>query len=234
MWWQKTKRQRGPRCRCVNRDEKPCRRAAVRGSLFCKAHQLCDQSPMSGSEPSFNPDRYNNDPRVQETHNCWAYGMNVLDPEQLTQCLGQGVGCKMLYHQPGGTKGLSDRLMTEEGRSCPVVEDLMKADVTDITNTTFRGRCPTDKSKIALVVDAGEDYHFYRQDADGMWSHKDGANKVKRYDAEGKPIWNPKTAARDYRPNGSFLNYENFCGYYCVPRRKTIKLSRGQKRKLPA
>ena len=76
------------------------------------------------------------------------------------------------------------------------------------------------------LVDEDEDYHFYRQDPDGFWSHKDGSNPVKRFDAEGKLIWNPQTAARNYRPKGSFLNYKDFCGFWCAPRRKTIKLAR--------
>ncbi len=104
----------------------------------------------------------------------------------------------------------------------------MRLDVPELRRTTFKARCPPDMSKIAMVVDPGEDYHFYRQDSDGLWSHKDGANKVKRFDAEGQPIINPRTAARDYRPRGSFLNYTDFCGFYCAPRRKRIKLARDE------
>jgi hypothetical protein len=111
------------------------------------------------------------------------------------------------------------------------VENLMRADVPEIERTTFAAKCPAGTSKIAMRVDPGDDYHFYTENSDGWWSHKDGANKVKRYDAEGKPIWNPETAAADYRPNGSFLNYTDFCGFYCVPRRKTIKLARGGSRR---
>jgi hypothetical protein len=153
--------------------------------------------------------------------------MDVLDPDQLRQCSAGKKGCELLYHQPGGTKGLAGELRDARGRTCAVVEKLMRADVPDLRRTTFKARCPRSTSKIALVVHPGEDYHFYRQDADGWWSHKDGANPAKRYDAEGKPIWNPRTAARDYRPRGSFLNYKDFCGYWCAPRRRTIKLSRG-------
>jgi hypothetical protein len=185
---------------------------------------------MSGSEPAYDPDRYNKDKLVQETHNCWSYASNVLDPAQLTQCDGKPAGCKLLYHQPGGTKGQSDDLRFEDARICKKVTSLMKLDVPDITATTFSDKCPVGMSKIALVVHPGEDYHFYRQDNDGWWSHKDGANQVKRYDSEGKPIWNPKTAARDYRPRGSFLNYSDFCGFYCVPRNRQIHLARGGSR----
>lgn len=153
--------------------------------------------------------------------------MNVLDPDQLTQCAGKPKGCSLLYHQPGGTRGLSKLLNNASGRSCSTVERLMRADVPDLQKTTFSARCPAGMSKIAMVVHPGEDYHFYREDPDGFWSHKDGANKVKRFDAEGLPIWNPETAARNYRPRGSFLNYKDFCGFYCAPRRRTVRLSRG-------
>lgn len=216
-----------PKCRCLDESNRPCRHRANRGGLYCSKHQSCQMSPLSAAEPPFNPDRYNSDPMVQETHNCWSYSMDVLDPDQLTQCANKPTTCQLRYHQPGGTKGLSKLLGEAKGRSCATVERLMRADVPEIQPTTFGARCPADTSKIALVVHPGEDYHFYREDPDGFWSHKDGANKVKRYDAEGKPIVNPQTAARDYRPRGSFLNYKDFCGFYCVPRRKTIRLARG-------
>ena len=185
---------------------------------------------MTGAEPAYQPERYNGSKRVQETHNCWAYASNVLDPNQLTQCDGKGPKCQLMYHQPGGTKGRSKELRYEDARSCKTVSALMRDDIPDLTPSTFTGRCPRGSSKIALVVHPGEDYHFYRQDNDGWWSHKDGSNQVKRYDAEGEPIWNPQTAARDYRPRGSFLNYTDFCGFYCMPRDHTIRLARGGSR----
>jgi len=166
------------------------------------------------------------DPTIQEAHNCWDYSLDIVDADQLHQCDGKGPSCVPQFHQPGGTKGLSDALTERRGRTCKMVKYLMRKDVPELTPTTFQNRCPADTSKIALVVHPGEDYHFYREDPDGFWSHKDGSNKVKRHDAEGKPIWNPKTAARDYRPRGHFLNYKDFCGFYCAPRRKTIKLAR--------
>lgn len=185
---------------------------------------------MSGSEPRYDPDAYNKDPRVQDAHNCFDYSLNVVDDEQTRQCDGKPSPCEPLFHQPGGTKGMSEILQRKEGRTCKVVDQLMREDVPELTPSTFTRRCPVGKSKIALVVHPGEDYHFYRQDNDGWWSHKDGSNKVKRYDAEGQPIWNPETAARDYRPKGSFLNYRDFCGFYCAPRRKTIRLAKGGSR----
>jgi hypothetical protein len=187
---------------------------------------------MTGDEPVYDPERYNANPEVRDTHNCWSYGLNVIDPKQFGQCDGQDKSCEPLYHQPGATKGLTERLYDVKGRRCDVMEDLMIADIPTIKKTEFHKKCPAGTSKIALVMHRGEDYHFYRQDADGWWSHKDGANPVKRFDAEGRPIWNPKTAARDYRPRGSFLNYKDFCGFYCVPRKEELHVSRGGTRRV--
>ena len=216
-------------CRCLSNNNKPCTAFATDGSLFGSAHQQCAGSPMSGAEPSFNPKMY--DKFAQTVHNCWAYGMGVFDPSQLTQCDGKGASCHTRFHQPGGTKGLSNILQEAKGRTCKTVDYLMRQDVPDLTPATFKEKCPIGKSKIAMVVHPGEDYHFYRQDSDGWWSHKDGGNTVKRFDAEGQPIWNPQTASRDYRPKGSFLNYNDFCGFYCAPRSHAIRLAQGGSRK---
>ena len=204
-----------------------CRRKAEGDGVYCHLHHKCPESPLSGYEPTYEPDRYNKNPLVQHTHNCWAYSLNVLDPKQLLQCDGgRRKGCDLMYHQPGGTKGLAKLLRTRKGRRCSVVERLMRADVPEIRKTTFRARCPAGTSKIAMVVAPGDDYHFLRQDSHG-WSEKGGSNKTKQYDAEGKPTVNPQTAARDYRPR-SYLNYKDFCGFYCVPRVKPVRLARDE------
>jgi hypothetical protein len=73
-------------------------------------------------------------------------------------------------------------------------------------------------------VDPNEDYHFYRQDSDGYWSHKPGATPVTRVDTTGRPIYDPMLAARDNKTSN--LNYERFCGYLLVPVTKMFHLSR--------
>lgn len=213
-------------CQCADPFNKPCTKQPMRGSLFCKEHQYCPGSPQSGYEPPYDPMRYNHDPKIQQSHNCYSYGMNVLDPISAELCRKNG-SCRRYFHQPGALHGDRNALNTAERRSCAVVERLQKADTPAIEKSTFHQRCPKGMSKIALVVDPGEDYHYYRQDADGMWSHKDGSNKVKRFDALKRPIFNPQLAARNYLWQNSDLNYEDFCGFYCVPRDGTVKLGRG-------
>jgi hypothetical protein len=88
------------------------------------------------------------------------------------------------------------------------------------TNPDAKGCCPVGSRKIAGVVQdkshpAGDnDYHWYRQEPDGTWSHKRGNTAASRVDASGKPITNPETADRKY-PGSD--DYDKFCGYLCVP-----------------
>jgi hypothetical protein len=60
----------------------------------------------------------------------------------------------------------------------------------------------------------GQDYHWYRHDRGGMWSHKRGSLKVHNYDASGKPISDPRSADSNY---GSEENYHDWGGYFAVP-----------------
>lgn len=97
--------------------------------------------------------------------------------------------------------------------------------------TTFTARCPPHTSKIALVVDPDEDYHFYRQDSNGLWSHKPGGMPVTNVDALGNLIYDPALANRNYSSEGTNLNYDTFCSYMCVPRDKPLHIKVGGTRR---
>lgn len=79
--------------------------------------------------------------------------------------------------------------------------------------------CPKGWRKIAGVVQdkshpAGDnDYHWYREEPDGTWSHKRGNTAASKVDASGKTITDPQKADRKY-PGSD--DYDNFCGYLCV------------------
>lgn len=66
------------------------------------------------------------------------------------------------------------------------------------------------------------DFHFYRQEQDGFWTHKPARSEVQHTDAAGKLIEDPRTAARDYRNNliNGYkwpLNYSQFAGFFYIP-----------------
>jgi hypothetical protein len=91
-----------------------------------------------------------------------------------------------------------------------------------LKKTSFTAPLLSNEYRIALVLDkkgSKKDYHFYRQDCDGSWSHKQGKGKVKRYDASNKLITNPEIADRNYskKGGGDTYNYEKFCGFFAVP-----------------
>jgi len=68
-----------------------------------------------------------------------------------------------------------------------------------------KGDCPVGWRKILVVVaDNGMDYHFYREDNDGSWSHKRGYGGVE------SGVKNPKVDAIS-------IGYGDICGYLCVP-----------------
>lgn len=225
-----------PICQCYGENGKGCNNPSTKNSLYCANHKACPLSPMSSAEPPYNPGRYNNDPSIYKSHNCYSYSMDVIDNKLVMKCRRNTKKntCRQSFHQPGALHGDRYSLNAEKRRTCPIVEKLMISDVPDTNKVDFYDRCPAGKSKIALVVDPGEDYHFYRQDKNGLWSHKDGSNKAKRYDAFKHAIANPELASRDYRSQGSDLNYEDFCGFYCVPRANTIRLGQGGSKKLSA
>lgn len=69
------------------------------------------------------------------------------------------------------------------------------------------------KTGAALVVDPGSsvrnpDYHWYRLDANGTWSHKPGQTAATNRDNSGNVITDPRTANRG--------NYTIFCGFYML------------------
>ncbi len=73
--------------------------------------------------------------------------------------------------------------------------------------------CPANTYKVALVIDEGVDFHWYRQNADGTWSHKMASTAVINYDASGNAIYDPEVANRNY---GITKNYDVFVGFFAV------------------
>ncbi|MBO7596457.1 MAG: hypothetical protein J6T70_05355 [Bacteroidales bacterium] len=52
--------------------------------------------------------------------------------------------------------------------------------------------------EVYLVISNGIDYHWYRRNSGGMWSHKPGTDVVKYLDASGNIIKNPAKANHNY------------------------------------
>ena len=216
-----------PHCQCSPN----CKLAAAENSVFCEKHmQKCPRgSPLNGYEPKYEPDRWNRRKELRETHNCFAYAMNVHDPKQIKACQ-MDKDCNVPFHQPGSASG-HPGFRTRKLKTCPDMVARLLGDNPSMKMTTFTDKCPPHTSKIALVVDPDEDYHFFRQDSNGLWSHKPGGTSVTNMDADDKLIYDPQLASRNYLGSGSKLNYDTFCAYMCVPRDRPLHLKTGGSRK---
>ena len=69
-------------------------------------------------------------------------------------------------------------------------------------------RCPAGSYKVALIVGKG-DYHWYRQNPDGFWSHKPGNMNVRNVDEQYNSIIDPQYAEWS-------KDYTKFIGYFAV------------------
>jgi hypothetical protein len=154
-------------------------------------------TPCPGDNPPYEPGRWNT-PSIQYSTNCYAYAAN--DPN------GHPAGGKP---QPG----------VKCGHPISSVDCASVSAAAQCDGMTPAPNPPPPKPgyyPVALVVDPGVDYHWYRQDDNGRWSHKPGHGPATDVDASGNPITNPETANRNYPGNG--VNYSNFCGYFYVPK----------------
>ena len=216
----KTRKQYGgslPICQCSSE----CKRPVIKGDTFCTYHKenKCPVvSQLSGYEPNYEPELYNNDKSVQHSHNCFAYAMDVRDPVRITKCRDKN---ECSTPQPGRKKGHPE-FSGQMGKSCSDVISRTMADIPNAYITNFTNKCEPGFSKIGAVVDEKNDYHYYRQDKNGWWSHKPGGRPVKNIDANDAKIYRPDLASREYPPEyegDSGLNYKSFCSYMCVPRK---------------
>ena len=209
------------KCQC----DTSCNQNAVAGQAFCKFHlkRCSTNSPMSGWEPDYDPHFWNYKMPLRETHNCFSYAMNILDRLQMKKC--RKKGCNVSFHQPGAYSGY--RAFSESRpKTCPNMVARILGDNNTLTMSKFDSVCPNGTSKIALILDESDDYHYLRQDSNGFWSHKPGSTKIKNVDAYGHIIWNPQLANYNYNEAGnSSLNYNIFCSYFCVPRNVKLNLA---------
>lgn len=181
---------------------------------------------MSGCEPKWEPDRWNKDPTVRLTHNCFAYAMNVMDSKLIKRCR-DDPECLVPFHQPGAVSNYPTFNDTDP-KTCPNMIARIMGDNPLVTPSAFELKCPAKTSKIALVVDEDQDYHFYRQDSTVFFSGKGGATYAKNIDANGNPIFDVELAFHNFgKDKDGRLNYDRFCGYFCVPRTVPLFMKSG-------
>lgn len=147
--------------------------------------------------PKYEPAVWNSDPNVRDNNNCYNYGC---DKQTNT------------YAQPGRAHGI---LLAWPGdMACDPVTRGAVADGLTPVNCDEGCGCSQCHHQVALVIAPGYDYHWYRKDRDGRWSHKVGWSPATNLDSANNLISDPRTAARG--------PYTVFCGCFCVNKANVV------------
>lgn len=157
-------------------------------------------SPLSGSEKHYEPKKWNEREYVRSNHNCYSYAFNHIRGKREGKA------------QPGYYANYPP--IQESEYNCDAIYKRIKRDNPSIYKVKFEDKCGKGFYKIFFALSLGfnTDYHFYRQDSNGLWSHKPGRTNTTNLDASKKLIINPYKANRDY----SHLNYSTPCSFFCA------------------
>jgi hypothetical protein len=142
--------------------------------------------------PAYEPSRWNDFDEVQFNNNCYNYACNIPTGT---------------FAQPGRATGNPYPRPID----CPGVDAGARSDGLRPINCERGCGCSDCCHKVALAVAPSptfNDYHWYRLDRDGRWSHKPGGTEATNLDDSGNTITDPRTADRG--------RYTVFCGCYCV------------------
>lgn len=147
-------------------------------------------------EPSYDPGKWNNDPNVRSRNNCYNYAN-----DKITNT----------FAQPGRGSGSAGPYPPNcNGTGAAAERDRLLR----ISNPSMT---PAQGQIVALVIadqPSFMDYHWYRRDSNGRWSHKPGQTPARNTDNSGQQIDNPEACNRG--------PYTIFCGYYHAIPSQTI------------
>lgn len=138
-------------------------------------------------QPAFTPSYWNSVSR-RYTNNCYNYANNKAT-NTFAQPGRASIGTAGPTCAAVRTAAIGDGLE-------PIADDEMSFDF---------------KKAVALVtgyVDSIPDYHWYRLDSNGTWSHKPGGGYARNTDESGQIIYDPRYADRG--------GYTEFCGFFRI------------------
>jgi hypothetical protein len=125
---------------------------------------------------------------ITDNNNCYNYATNRVTNS---------------FAQPGEASNAIYEELT-----CTSVYEAAAKDLGLVPATYFPYNNKNDETLIALVVAPHDDFHWYRRDDDGNWTHKMGGTPATKFDDSNNIITDPETADRGY--------YTDFCGYFKV------------------
>lgn len=144
--------------------------------------------------PAYEPAAWNDSNGIQYNNNCYNYACDTQTGTRAQPGKASGIYLNQSHYFCTGPQG-----------------DVWNAAIADgLAPSVADTGCGCSKCwyKVALAMWPGVDYHWYRQDRDGKWSHKPGSGSATNLDSSNKIITDPATADRG--------GYTDFCGYFCV------------------
>jgi hypothetical protein len=129
-------------------------------------------------------------PKVQPFNNCYNYANDH---------------ATNTFAQPGKATGHQATVM-----ACNKVTPAAQSDGLKVVPNFTAPLAKGQGWYVALVVWPNRDYHWYRQDKVGCWSHKPGSTAARNVDNAGNAITNPQTCNRG--------PYTNFCTFMVTNR----------------
>jgi hypothetical protein len=144
--------------------------------------------------PIYEPNAWNDGNGIEKNNNCYNYACDIQNNT---------------LAQPGRAHGI---ILNWRECSCDTVTAAALADGLTPINCDAGCGCDECRHQVALVVDPGWDYHWYRKDRDGNWSHKIADTPATNLDNSGNIITDPRTADR----RAPRAEYSEFCGCFCV------------------
>lgn len=140
----------------------------------------------------FNPAFWNN-PAVQPHNNCYNYARNWRTDT---------------FAQPGRAHGAQTGTMACSNVTTAAMADGLRKRCNCLPQSEYPRRL------MALVIDPGWDYHWYRHQRGGFWGHKPGGTAARNVDNSNVVITNPETCDRG--------GYTDFCDYFYAGRSVVI------------
>jgi hypothetical protein len=163
-------------------------RATLSGPFAVAPFAACPPCHAADA-PAYNPVFWNHPP-VQGSNNCYNYANN-----QATNS----------FAQPGRATGHMYTSLT-----CAGVRPAAQSDGL-VPRPNFVGPLGAGQGwYVALVIWPNRDYHWYRQDNIGCWSHKPGPAPARNTDDSGHQITDPRTCNRG--------PYTVFCSFMITKR----------------
>jgi hypothetical protein len=169
----------------------------IKNSNLSNKLQYKEFSPLSGYELKYEPEKWNKN-NIKDNHNCYSYALGKIVP---------GLKSKA---QPGYASGFDN--IDDKEFDCKSFRERLKRDSPGSYLEEFDNSCLPGFYKIFLALDVPNDYHWWRMDDTGYWSHKPGATDVTNLDADGKKIKNPLLSNRKFKHR----NYNKPCFFACI------------------